>query len=274
MLLLAPRMRAIFLAVALVGFLGGFLPESVVSQNCGCAANLCCSKYGYCGTGDAYCGEGCQQGPCTSPGGGGVSVSSVVTEGFFNGIKNEASGNCPGRSFYTRAAFLNALNSYADFGRTGSVDLAKREIAAFFAHVSHETGRMCYIEENGGPSRDYCDESNRENPCVPGKGYYGRGPLQLSWNYNYGPAGRSNGFNGLSAPETVARDPVISFKTALWFWMNRVHSRIGEGFGATIRAINGGECGGGNTGAVNSRVQLFTRYCNQLGVSTGPNLRC
>ena len=29
-----------------------------------CSESLCLSKYGYCGTGDTYCGEGCQSGPC------------------------------------------------------------------------------------------------------------------------------------------------------------------------------------------------------------------
>ena len=29
-----------------------------------CSEGLCLSKYGYCGTGGAYCGEGCQSGPC------------------------------------------------------------------------------------------------------------------------------------------------------------------------------------------------------------------
>lgn len=28
------------------------------------------------------------------------------------------------------------------------------------------------------------------NPCVPGKSYHGRGPMQLSWNYNYGQVGQ------------------------------------------------------------------------------------
>jgi len=37
----------------------------VNSQGCGCASGLCCSEYGYCGTGDAYCGAGCQSGPCS-----------------------------------------------------------------------------------------------------------------------------------------------------------------------------------------------------------------
>ena len=133
---------------------------------------------------------------------------------------------------------------------------------------------FCYIEEIDGPSKDYYDESNTQYPCVSGKGYYGRGPIQISWNYNYGPAGESIGFDGLNNPETVANDPAVSFKTAFWFWMNNVHSIIGQGFGATIRAINGGECGGGNSAAVNARIGYYTDYCNQFGVSTGGNLSC
>ena len=27
-------------------------------------------------------------------------------------------------------------------------------------------------------------------PCQPGKNYYGCGPIQIKWNYNYGAAGR------------------------------------------------------------------------------------
>ncbi|KAL0377049.1 UNVERIFIED_CONTAM: Endochitinase EP3 [Sesamum calycinum] len=229
----------------------------VSGQNCGCASNLCCSQYGYCGTSDAYCGNGCQAGPCYAPQGGPVRL--------------------PGRRFYSRAAFVQALDSYPKFGTAGSVDDSKREIAAFFAHVTHETGHMCSRVENGGQSRDYCDRSNRQWPCAPNKGYYGRGPLQLSWNYNYGAAGQSIGFDGLNNPEIVARDPVISFKTALWFWMNNCHDAItsGGGFGATIRAINGAlECNGANTATVNSRVNYYRDYCNQLGVDPGANQWC
>lgn len=135
---------------------------------------------------------------------------------------------------------------------------------------------FCYIEEINGASRDYCDESNRQYPCNPNKRYYGRGPIQITWNYNYGPAGQSIGFDGLNSPETVANDPVISFGTAFWFWMKNVHQRIisGQGFGSTIRAVNGGECGGRNTAAVRARVQYYTDYCRQLGVSPGDNLSC
>lgn len=270
-------MAAKLLTILLVGVLLAALQGSTVAQNCGCASGLCCSKFGYCGTGNAYCGDGCQAGPCYSSGGssGSVSVADVVTQAFFDGIINQAAGNCEGKHFYTRAAFLSALNSYPGFGKDGSADQSKREIAAFFAHVTHETGNFCYINEKNGASQNYCDGSNTQNPCVAGQKYYGRGPLQISWNYNYGPAGRSIGFNGLSNPGIVATNVDISFKTALWFWMNNVHSVVNQGFGATIRAINGAiECNGGSPSLVNARVQYYKNYCSQFGVSPGDNLTC
>ncbi|KAK1319615.1 Chitinase 4 [Acorus calamus] len=137
----------------------------------------------------------------------GSSIAKIVTPQFFNGIINHAKPNCPGKHFYTRRAFLDASRSYPKFGTTRSETTRKREIAAFFAHVTYETG-----QEMGGPSKSFCVSSTRY-PCVPGKSYYGRGPLQITWNFNYGPVGESIGFDGLRAPETVAKDPVISFKT-------------------------------------------------------------
>ncbi|XP_022874843.1 endochitinase EP3-like [Olea europaea var. sylvestris] len=267
-----------FLAITLAIFLIGTSPGQVSCQNCGCSQDLCCSQYGYCGTGNDYCGRGCQGGPCYAPpSSNGVSVPNIVTDAFFNGIADHAASDCAGKGFYTRAAFLEALGFYQQFGTVGSVDDSKREIAAFFAHVTHETGHLCYIEEINGPSRDYCDENNTQYPCAPGKGYYGRGPIQLSWNFNYGPAGNSIGFDGLNNPEVVATDRVVSFRTALWFWMNNCHDSItsGQGFGATIRAINGAlECDGANPGTVNTRVGYYRDYCDQLQVDPGNNLTC
>ncbi|XP_077228064.1 endochitinase EP3-like [Tasmannia lanceolata] len=210
----------------------------------------------------------------------GDSVADIVTPEFFNGIINQADASCAGKSFYSRDRFLEATNSYPQFGTVGTSDDSKREIAALFAHFTHETGHFCSIEEIGGPSRpseDYCDETNTQYPCAAGKGYYGRGPIQLSWNFNYGPAGNSIGFDGLGSPETVATDPLVSFKTGLWFWMNNCHSIItsGQGFGPTIRAINGAlECDGQNPDTVRARVGYYTSYCSQLGVAPGDNLTC
>ncbi|CAI9108584.1 OLC1v1008228C2 [Oldenlandia corymbosa var. corymbosa] len=273
--MVAKNSSLVFVFSILLLVVVGSFPQLISGQNCGCNG-LCCSQYGYCGTGNDYCGDGCQEGPCYSSGGGGSGVADIVTDPFFNGIANQADSSCEGKGFYTRSAFLNAANSYPGFGTTGSSDDAKREIAAFFAHATHETGHFCYINEINGATRDYCDETNTQYPCVQGQGYYGRGPLQLSWNFNYGPAGNSIGFDGLGNPGIVAQDNVISFKTGLWFWMNNCHSVINsQGFGATIQAINGAiECSGGNTAAVNARVGYYTDYCNQLGVNPGPNLYC
>ncbi|EPS67681.1 hypothetical protein M569_07095, partial [Genlisea aurea] len=139
------------------------------------------------------------------------------------------------------------------------------------------TTDLCYIEEINGASRNYCDATNTQYPCNPSKGYYGRGPIQLSWNFNYGPAGQSIGFDGLNYPDIVAADAVVSFRTGLWYWMNNCHDLIvsGKGFGPTIQAINGPlECNGGNSATVNARVRYYVQYCNQLQVDPGTNLTC
>ncbi|XP_050221684.1 endochitinase EP3 [Mercurialis annua] len=275
---MAPSIRkynpTIFVFAAII-FLAG-ANVLVLAQNCGCPSTECCSRFGFCGVTEEYCGTGCQEGPCTlPPPANDVSVAEIVTDEFFNGIINVADDGCVGKGFYSREVFLRALDSYPRFGRVGSVDDSRREIAAFFAHVTHETGHFCFIEEINGASRDYCDENATQYPCNPDKGYYGRGPIQLSWNFNYGPAGQSIGFDGLNAPETVANDPVISFKTALWFWMNNVQPVISQGFGATIRAINGNlECDGANSATVQARVRYYVDYCDQLGVAPGDNLTC
>jgi len=206
-----------------------------------------------------------------------VSVPAIVTPAFFGALVAQAADGCEAKGFYTRDSFLTALGGYPSFGRTGSDDDSKREIAAFFAHANHETIKFCYINEIDGPSKDYCDPTNVQWPCAAGKGYYGRGPLQVSWNYNYGPAGKSLGFDGVNDPDAVARSPVVAFQAALWFWTNSVHDIIvsGQGFGATIRAINGGlECDGKNPTSVNNRVGYYKQFCQQFGVDPGTGLTC
>ena len=103
----------VFVAVAAA------LTKNVTAQNCGCASGLCCSQYGYCGSSDEYCGQGCQQGPCT----GGTttpstpsSVADIVTPDFFNGIINQASSDCAGKKFYSK--IFNLI--YLEFRFTSS----------------------------------------------------------------------------------------------------------------------------------------------------------
>ncbi|KAH7834521.1 hypothetical protein Vadar_016979 [Vaccinium darrowii] len=208
-----------------------------------------------------------------------VSVSDIVTDAFFDEIMDQAAASCAGKGFYTRPAFLQAADSYPLFGREGSIDDSKREIAAAFAHFTYETDHFCCIEEIDGPSKDYCRED--ACPCTAGKGYYGRGPLQLKWSCNYAVVSYYAGFDVLSNPDIVVSDPVIAFKTALCIWMDSydMHSSIvdGYGFGATIRRMydDGSEdCDGGNSTAVNVRVEYYTEYCNRLGVAPGDGITC
>lgn len=94
----------------------------------------------------------------------------------------------------------------------------------------------------------------------------------------------------------VATNPVVSFQTALWFWMtpnaNKPSSHdviIGKwtpsdadkaagrvpGFGVITNIINGGkECGMGPKDEVADRIGFFKRYCDLFGVSPGDNLDC
>ena len=137
-----------------------------------------------------------------------------------------------------------------------------------------------YVEEINKST--YCDTSSGVS-CASGQQYYGRGPIQLSWNYNYKAAGDAIGFDGINNPGIVASDPTISFKTAVWFWMTSssptCHNAMvnGNGFGATINAINGGlECGSNpsNLAGQQDRIQLYQSFCGTLGVDPGSNLTC
>lgn len=201
-------------------------------------------------------------------------VGTIISQSFFDDLAGGADSSCEGTGFYTYDAFIAAANAYSGFGTTGSSDDQKRELAAFFANAMHETGGLCYINEIN-PSSNYCQSSDTW-PCASGQSYHGRGPIQLSWNYNYGAAGQDIGFDGLNNPDVVGQDATISFRTALWFWMQNCHSAItsGQGFGGTIEAINGGECNGGNSGQVNSRVNYYQNFCSQFGVDPGTNISC
>ncbi|CAN1307300.1 Chitinase 4 [Linum perenne] len=196
-----------------------------------------------------------------------AAVADIVTQDFWNSIHDKAGNDCAGKSFYTRDAFLQATGSYTEFGNSVSDPDSKREIAAFFAHITQETGSMCYVEEINRAV--YC-EASAQNPCAPGKRYYGRGPLQLTWNFNYKVCGDANNFDGVNNPDIVARDPVLTWKTALWFWMENGHPVLSQGFGETIRKINGIEC----TAAVQNLVMYYNSYCQRFGIPTEPNARC
>jgi chitinase len=197
----------------------------------------------------------------------------LVSEAQFNQMFPNRNG------FYTYAGFVAGAGSWPAFANTGDTTTRRREAAAFLANVAHETGGLWYIEQiEKGP---YCGGGCA---CAGGKQYFGRGPLQLSWNYNYCAAGAALGLNLQYDPDLIARDSKVAWATSLWFWMTSTgagwttgHNAIvnGNGFGETIRTINGSlECNGGNPGAVQSPVNSYLEFCGILGVDPGGNQGC
>ncbi|VUD56639.1 hypothetical protein TDB9533_02295 [Thalassocella blandensis] len=185
--------------------------------------------------------------------------------------------------FYSYDSFRQAAQSFPKFAKVGSAVGRKREVAAALANFQHETGNFRYKREiHRG---EYCGNWGAAGcDCKPGRKYFGRGPIQLSWNGNYCAAGRALGVNLLANPDLLAHKPVLAWKSAIWFWMTQsgagnmsAHAAMvnGRGFGETIRTINGSiECNGGNPGQVTSRVQNYKRILKKLGVKPGNNLRC
>ncbi|CAN1236429.1 Chitinase 10 [Linum grandiflorum] len=202
-------------------------------------------------------------------------AQTLITKDLYNSIfLHKDDPACPGKDFYTYESFVRAARCFPKFGATGSPATRRREVAAFLAQISHETTGLCFKEEVS-PQGDYCDATNTQWPCVPGKSYKGRGPIQLSWNYNYGQAGRALGFDGLRNPEIIANNSVIAFKTALWFWMTEQSPKPSCHDVMVTNIINGGlECGVPNDGRVNSRIGFYRRYAQLFNVDTGPNLDC
>lgn len=189
---------------------------------------------------------------------------------------------------------------YGLFCNERDATLNKRELAAFFAHIAHETRHGINGEYNDGLMlKTEADTGNAyvvpndEYPPVKGKKYYGRGPLQLSYNGNYGYASHcifGNKETLLNNPELIEQDAVVAFKTAIYFWMTpqspkpSAHDAITgkwkptaaekaagrvPGFGSTINIINGAvECGKGDASEnMQDRIGFYRHFLPLLGAA-------
>ncbi|WP_240644604.1 chitinase [Paenibacillus paeoniae] len=204
------------------------------------------------------------------------------------------------------------LSQTVDFGsfiKEGSHLNRKRELAAFLANISHETGGGMPTSP-GGPlawglywneeisyinttTVNYVEE-NDNFPPAEGKSYHGRGPIQLSWNYNYGLiSGIIYGTKDklLQQPELIVNDGKLGFMTAILFWMTPQPPKpsahdvmVGnwtpsesdiskgltqEGFGITIMIINGNMEGNldETDSRIGRRVGFYRKITTQMGIS-------
>ena len=208
---------------------------------------------------------------------------------------------------------------FADFVNRISSTNNKRELAAFLANISKETTGGWQLPVGSGTTGDYADwglyfvhevgynsvngagaysQVSTDYPPNPAVGYYGRGPIQLSWNYNYGQFSKFlyNDVNILlNNPDLIQQDGVLALKSAIWFWMmpqcpkpschqvmhdlwssqpgdysqNKMYKK---GFSHTNNIINGGlECRITSSSAFTEKVllrsELYKYYLSTLGFS-------
>ncbi|WP_195573092.1 glycoside hydrolase family 19 protein [Paenibacillus sp. 1001270B_150601_E10] len=215
-------------------------------------------------------------------------------------------------------ASLPKMTRIVDFGTflsEGSSNDRKRELAGFLANIAHETGggwatapggelrwalffneELNYVNTN---NIGYVDEDNLFWKPVPGKSYHGRGPIQLSWNYNYGLISSivySDPAILLQDPDKITADGKLGFITALLFWMTpqdpkpsnhaimtgqwvptaeELAKGLLPGFGATIMVINGGQEGNmaEDVHPVKRRVAHYRDLTTRMGADiTGEKL--
>nr|AHZ57097.1 latex protein MLX56-7 [Morus alba var. alba] len=264
-----------------------------------CDPGRCCSIHNWCGSTAAYCsGSNCQYQCWESllsaliPNGNNA-ISKIISKSVFDEMFKHMK-DCPSRGFYSYDAFIIATTSFPHFGTTGDITTRKRELAAFFAQTSLATTDQrfdsqdpyvwgyCHINETtNGNDNDYCTSAHW--PCPSGKKYNSRGAVQLTHNYNYGLAGEALGLDLINNPDLVATDPVISFKTAIWFWMAQhdnklschdilINANSGYVIGNIIK--NSGYQNGLITNTISTMrgIGYYKRYCDMLGVSYGDNL--
>lgn len=212
----------------------------------------------------------------------------------------------------TSAMTVPIISQTVDFGsfiKEGSDLKRKHELAAFLANISHETGGGSPISP-GGPlawglywneeikyinttTVNYV-EANENFPPVAGKSYHGRGPMQLSWNYNYGLiSGIIYGTKDklLQEPELIVKEGKLGFMTAILFWMTPQPPKpsahdvmVGNwtpsesdiskgltqpGFGITIMIINGNLEGNldETDRRISRRIGFYRKITTQMGIS-------
>ena len=209
---------------------------------------------------------------------------------------------------------LPVATGEADFGRflsEGNLEIKKRELAAFLANISHETTGG-WATAPGGQYRYglyFAEELNRRGyvdegsgwgiKAAPNKSYHGRGPIQLSYTYNYFFFSRDvfGDDRLVNSPETLGQDSKIAWMSAIWFWMtpqvpkpsahdiiteiweptpedisqNRDQSR----FGMTINIINGvQECNQPNEYRAEDRIGHYKFFAEGLNVAIESKLDC
>ena len=101
-----------------------------------------------------------------------------------------------------------------------------KELAAFLAQMSHETGNFQFRRELGGGASHYGGGGpyTYNGKTYPAK-YHGRGYIQLTHDYNYKKYGDRIGVDLLNNPE-LALDGDIAARVAVEYWKDHVRPTV------------------------------------------------
>lgn len=249
----------------------------------------------------------------TGPGGNGTSVA-VTKAGGGSWTYVITSSSWAGADYTV---------DYSTFCNTGNDFNDKRELAAFLANITKETTggwvdpdptQSAANQPNGShglwglhwlrelgpggnastkPSNCYTTGSTIDYQPAAGKCYYGRGPIQISYFYNYGNFSEFlyNNTSLVSNPDLLEQNGELAFLSAIWFWMtpqcpkpscHQVMQEIYDesatsysgvkmskkGFLHTVNIINGDvECRGANTKPL-LRSKLYKYYMSLIGFTS------
>ena len=223
------------------------------------------------------------------------TVEQVLPESKFNEFFPQRN------AAYTYTNFLRAIGKYPAICKNASN--CPKILAGMFAHFQQKTAGLIYIEEiNKGA---YCEDRpawvTAAYPCAPGQKYFGRGAMQLSWNYNYGAFSKAIYGDSsvlLENPDLVATT-WLNFASSMWFYVTPqppkpsmlqvvegtwtpnaadTAANLEPGFGATTMIVNGAlECGGSpyNWNGATNRANYYKDFAGRLGVNiAGEKLTC
>jgi hypothetical protein len=158
-----------------------------------------------------------------------------------------------GQWYYTYENLIKGMAQLEEFANGDDENTNKLEIAAFLANIAQETGAKvpgdpyggpgCFIQEGaGGEDPGFkawhdcafggCNKTRPfdclrfpNNWCPDGEvGYFGRGPHQLTHDYNYKAFGVTmEGDDGdkdkyLNDPDLLTTEPETGIAGSIWFW--------------------------------------------------------
>ncbi|KAI8474593.1 MAG: hypothetical protein J3K34DRAFT_492907 [Monoraphidium minutum] len=169
--------------------------------------------------GTACTGGTCQSGHCASgptlPGDSAAGLSKSQFTAVFLGDSDKC-GDCAdfGRFPNTQAVVDRHWGLFKSAAAAQNFRFSNvNEAAVFFGHVKHEYG--------GALDRmvEQCGRKGQGSSCITGAPYYGRGPMQLSHDYNYRAMAGRIGADVMGSPDLlldVNRD--LGWRSAMVFW--------------------------------------------------------